>query len=319
MVLSFVPEAWRRNLSSVPTNPALSHTITPHKTRGFVFSTHRYRRVSLRKIGFMAEESRSHTIITMCPVYARAVACLHAHCIVTGFLSTLGERFLARLYRAIAEDPDSVVLVALARDKRTDRSVCTDSTAVTGFVAGTRSTRGMYRRILHRHWLPFSLLLLPRALSPRVLKYIFETMAYGRRVERERKRTEAAIDAELLSIAVDPNARGLGPGRRPRASFHRAGRAIAGTARESRGHRDSATGGGRRCGARRHFGLRRRLDAAPRRLGRAGSIHDRRAVVPGANRPASQTSSHQARSADFPCASDAFADGRFAHARRKLG
>lgn len=146
--------------------------------------------------------STTHLHIT----HARVVAQLHARCIVTGFLSTLGDRFLARLYRAIAEDAESIVLVAL-------RPAPLEGPAVVGFIAGTRNTRAMYLRILRANWLAFSLLLLPRAFSPRVLKYILETMAYGRRSEAESQRANSGTDAELLSVAVDPDARGLGIGR----------------------------------------------------------------------------------------------------------
>jgi GNAT superfamily N-acetyltransferase len=128
-----------------------------------------------------------------------AVAALHRQSIAEGFLSTLGERFLARLYRAIAEDPGSAVRVAVAEG----------AGALEGFVAGTVDTRAMYRRVLGRQWLWFGLLLAPSALKPRVLRRILETMRYGRTAGVQ----DPSVRAELLAVAVAPGARGKGVGR----------------------------------------------------------------------------------------------------------
>ena len=68
----------------------------------------------------------------------RCVAKLHAASIDQGFLSTLGPRFLALLYRAIDESPDSVLILAREDDQ------------VVGFVAGTLDMGPVYRGLL-RH------------------------------------------------------------------------------------------------------------------------------------------------------------------------
>ncbi|MBD3243923.1 MAG: GNAT family N-acetyltransferase [Chitinivibrionales bacterium] len=150
---------------------------------------------------------------TMRPNHARAIAGLHARCIATGFLSTLGEPFLARLYQAIANDPQSIVLVSVSPDDTAGRTIALGNPPIAGFVAATRDTRAMYRRILRRHWFTFALLLLPRAFSPRVVKHILETMTYARHPGHKAPQASKSKQAELLSIAVDPNARGAGIGR----------------------------------------------------------------------------------------------------------
>ena len=99
---------------------------------------------------------------------ALAIARLHAESIATGFLSTLGNNFLMRLYRDMARTPGSVVFVARNEED-----------SILGFVAGTIDTGKMYKRILLcRGWL-YCIMLLPRASDPDVLKKIIETMLYS--------------------------------------------------------------------------------------------------------------------------------------------
>jgi ribosomal protein S18 acetylase RimI-like enzyme len=153
---------------------------------------------------------------------ARAVARLHMKGIPGGFLSSLGEGFLAKLYRAIAADPGSVVLT-VERESATTRP-SPDLSQALGFLAGTRDTAAMYRRVLRKHWLSFSLLLLPRVFSPRTIGYARETLRYGKPNRTQHTRTlndeprttndeRRTPNSELLSIAVTPEARGQGLGR----------------------------------------------------------------------------------------------------------
>jgi len=128
-----------------------------------------------------------------------AVARLHRRSITAGFLSTLGERFLARLYRAIASDSCSAVLVA------------DSGSGIEGFVAGTVDTSAMYRRVLGREWFWFGLALAPSALKPGNVKRMLETLRYGKRSDVGEQ--PGAVTAELLAIAVAPQARARGVGR----------------------------------------------------------------------------------------------------------
>ncbi len=141
----------------------------------------------------------------------RCVAKLHAQSIDQGFLSTLGPRFLALLYRAIDESPDSVLILAREDDQ------------VVGFVAGTLDMGPVYRGLL-RHWPALILSLAPSLLIPGRLWRMIEILRHTRR-SKDRQAGQAAgtpalaampaaasawPEAELLSIAVDPAFRGQG-------------------------------------------------------------------------------------------------------------
>lgn len=147
------------------------------------------------------------SIISFDPVHASEVARLHRESISTGFLSTLPQRFLARLYSAIASAPGSCVYVAEGRS--------TEPARLAGFIAGTLDTRAMYRHVLRKHWLSYSLLLLPRAFSPRTAAGIWQTMRYGRSSTQLSSDTDQPrqATAELLSVAIAPGVRGKGVGR----------------------------------------------------------------------------------------------------------
>lgn len=125
---------------------------------------------------------------------ATAIAALHERMIATGFLSSLGRRFLTLLYTTMMEDESSVVLVA-----RSDG-------AVVGFIAGTSSTSGLYKRFISRKFFRAVWTMLPALLRPRTWKRVYESLRYGA--------AESEVAAELLSMAVAPAARRRGVGRR---------------------------------------------------------------------------------------------------------
>jgi ribosomal protein S18 acetylase RimI-like enzyme len=140
----------------------------------------------------------------------RQVAALHAASIDRGFLATLGIPFLALMYEAIDEGQDSVLLVE-ERDGR-----------VSGFVSGGCGMRSIYGRMLS-HPMRLALALLPSLFRPSRLQRIFEILRYG----RSSSGMESWPSAELLSIAVEPAARGGGVAeslyRRLVDHFHAAG------------------------------------------------------------------------------------------------
>jgi ribosomal protein S18 acetylase RimI-like enzyme len=121
------------------------------------------------------------------PSDASTAARLHAQLISEGFLSSLGPRFLGRLYNRIARAEGSFLLIAEA-----------DSTAV-GFIAGSVALGRLYRTFLLRDGLASSLSAPVRLLGalPRVL----ETLRHGRG-------DVGSGGAELLAVAVDPGWRG---------------------------------------------------------------------------------------------------------------
>jgi glycosyltransferase involved in cell wall biosynthesis/ribosomal protein S18 acetylase RimI-like enzyme len=123
-----------------------------------------------------------------------AAARLHREALPDAFLPTLGDGFLRRLYRAMAADPQSVVLVA------------ENGSGVIGFAAGTVSVRSFYRRFIRRHGAGAALALAPHLLRPGALRRVVETVRYPAVVA-------GAPEAELLSIAVAPGSESMGVGR----------------------------------------------------------------------------------------------------------
>lgn len=124
-----------------------------------------------------------------------ALARLHREGLPEAFLPALGDRFLRLLYRAMAEDPESVVLVAEAEG------------GIVGFACGVASVRGFYRRFFRRRALQAGLAAAPRLLRPDVARRALETARYP-------ARADGLPDAELLAIAVDRAWRRQGLGER---------------------------------------------------------------------------------------------------------
>lgn len=124
-----------------------------------------------------------------------ALARLHREGLPEAFLPALGDRFLRLLYRAMAEDPESVVVVAEAEGE------------VVGFACGVASVRRFYRRFFRRRALRAGLAAAPQLLRPDVARRALETARYP-------GRAGGLPDAELLAIAVDERwrRRGLGEG-----------------------------------------------------------------------------------------------------------
>jgi ribosomal protein S18 acetylase RimI-like enzyme len=134
---------------------------------------------------------------------AAIAAALHSSEISEGFLPSLGPRFLARLYRRVVRSSGSFLLVAL------------DDGKAVGFVAGTEDVRELYRTFLLRDGVIATLAALPRVTSS--WRRVVETLHYGASAGKRGKRGEhegvqALPPAELLAIAVAPEARGRGAG-----------------------------------------------------------------------------------------------------------
>lgn len=137
---------------------------------------------------------------------AGPAATLHASEISDGFLPSLGRSFLARLYRRIVRSPGSFLLVAEA-----------DGDTL-GFIAGTDDVRELYRSFLIRDGLVATISALPQVL--RSSRRVLETLRYGTGSgvasgdEQSHGPGDAELPkAELLAIAVAPQARGRGAGR----------------------------------------------------------------------------------------------------------
>jgi ribosomal protein S18 acetylase RimI-like enzyme len=131
---------------------------------------------------------------------AAAAAALHAGQIDSGFLSTLGTRFLNRLYRRICLAPGSFLVVAA------------DGDLVIGFIAGTRDVGALYRTFLWRDGLAAAADVVGRLI--RNWRLVVETLRHG-----SSGGAGTGRGVELLAMAVDPAYRGRGLGTRLVASF----------------------------------------------------------------------------------------------------
>ncbi len=129
-----------------------------------------------------------------CGEDAAAIAAMHRAGIATGFLPRLGIRFLKRLYEAMIGWEDGVVVVA------------DDGFGPVGFVAGVADVAGFYSHFARRHGPAALLSALPSLLRPGNLRRAWETWSYSD--------TQIDVEAELLSMAVEPSARGRGLGTR---------------------------------------------------------------------------------------------------------
>lgn len=121
------------------------------------------------------------------------VAALHAHNLDQGFLSTMGIDFLALMYRAIDEAPDSVLMVESRGDE------------VIGFVSGGIGMAAIYRNML-RHPFRLARAMAPSLLRPRQVLRILDILRYSGTATP----STPLPSAELFSIAVSPAWRGRG-------------------------------------------------------------------------------------------------------------
>jgi ribosomal protein S18 acetylase RimI-like enzyme len=126
------------------------------------------------------------------PADAAVVASLHSRLISDGFLSSLGPRFLQRLYGRIVHSNGSFLLVVEARG------------TVVGFIAGSVALGRLYRSFLLRDGLTATCRAPLRILT--ALPRVFETLRHGG--------TGTEGGGELLAVAVDPGSRGRHVGRR---------------------------------------------------------------------------------------------------------
>lgn len=126
---------------------------------------------------------------------APAMARLHASEITDGFLSSLGPRFLERLYRRLCRTEGSFALVAEVEG------------TVAGFVAGSAATRRLFTSFVARDGMAVVLASPLRLL--RSWRLALETLGQGRAGDADDER-----GGELLAIAVGPAWRRRGVARR---------------------------------------------------------------------------------------------------------
>ena len=137
------------------------------------------------------------SVMPLRPCYASAVARLHIDGIPTGFISSLGLKFVSALYEVIAKDPNSFGCVGVDGDE------------VVGFAAFSTNLSGLYKQVIVQKGAPFAFVLARRMMSLRVIRKVFENLFYPSKMK-----TLKLPDAELLSIVVAPEGRGRGLAQR---------------------------------------------------------------------------------------------------------
>ncbi len=179
----------RRRMGEAGRQRALTH-FDESSVVDIVLAT--YRRLAQEKGLSMPGATNSDvTVRRAVAADAPTLARLHAEGISTGFLPSLGSRFMTRLYRALIAFPDGLVLVL------------DDGNGPVGFVAGVLDTGSFYKHFLRHHGIAAGLAALPRAIRPSVTKRAWESLRY--------EGTDAAA-AELLATALEPSMRGRGLG-----------------------------------------------------------------------------------------------------------
>ena len=132
-------------------------------------------------------------IILLSSQHASSVTKLHIQGISTGFISSLGQGFVAALYEAIAEDENSFGFVAIEDEK------------VLGFVAFSTNLSRLYKYVALKKGFKFTFILARRMFSFKAIKKVIDNILYPTKM----KKMELP-DAELLSIVVAPEGRGKG-------------------------------------------------------------------------------------------------------------
>jgi len=133
----------------------------------------------------------------MQPRDLNAVVRLHLRSFGGFFLSFLGPRFLKLLYGEILKRPDHVALAARHPDGR-----------LAGFVAGVAHQGSFYGEVARRRWFAFAVAAFPAAIrNPRIVPRLMRSLRHPGRAR------DAASQALLMSVAVDPDLSGRGIGR----------------------------------------------------------------------------------------------------------
>jgi ribosomal protein S18 acetylase RimI-like enzyme len=125
---------------------------------------------------------------------AESVARLHMQILSEAFLSSLGVKFLIRLYRGMIASDQAVLLVARDGDE------------VVGFASGAVSPSAFWKGFRRRYFVPVAAHLAARAVRPSTVRRILEIARH--------LRGEASLGPELLAIGVGPPARRMGLGSR---------------------------------------------------------------------------------------------------------
>lgn len=112
------------------------------------------------------------------------------------FLSFLGSVFLKELYKGAVLDHSGICFVA-----ENENCIC-------GFVMGTTSPSGFYRRLIKKRWWRFAIAsFLPILKKPSIIPRLLKALSLPEKVKKNTDR------GTLMSIAVLPEVKGAGFGK----------------------------------------------------------------------------------------------------------
>ena len=137
--------------------------------------------------------------INICPLtdeHIEAIVLLHEKEIRYGFASYLGRDFLKYLYKTFVGFEYGFALLAVDHNGK-----------ITGFITGATNLSKFYKRFLQKYSLIAGFLVLPKLLRWKAIKSVYQDLLYPSQ-EAQRDLPEA----EIVSIAVLPKARGQGIG-----------------------------------------------------------------------------------------------------------
>lgn len=126
-----------------------------------------------------------------------AVARLHREAIPAAFTSFLGESFLKVFYRTLIESRYCFGFSAVDENDN-----------VLGYITGASRLSKFSREFLMRNFLTVPFLILPKLLSWKIIKSVFQSMFMSK---QDRKKD--LPEAEIVSVAVTTEARGMGIGK----------------------------------------------------------------------------------------------------------
>lgn len=118
---------------------------------------------------------------------AENIGRIHRSALENTFLSSLGIRFLAEMYRTLAKDHKSTIFVAEENEE------------IAGFISAVEESSNFIKRIVLKSPVRVSLAIGFQIIKkPSIIKKIFQTLSYSKLCHLEN------ADTELLAIAVVP-------------------------------------------------------------------------------------------------------------------
>lgn len=129
--------------------------------------------------------------------YFSQIAKIHQDEIVEGFLSTLGVKFLSKLYCNLCDSPYAFLYVAIINNR-----IC-------GFICGSTDTSKVYKYFIMRNGIFILPLIIPKILSFKKIGRIFETLIYP-----QKKENVALPKNEILNFCISSNFQRKGIGKK---------------------------------------------------------------------------------------------------------